>query len=177
MIAYLTEAGDKVATNKKLAMLLALSNASRSSDLRALDLRYRSYSEEGVLFRIPETRRSSAPREAFFKAFKQNPHLCPMTTLKQYERDTQDKRDELASLQPLFISMKKPFKGVSSSTIARWLKDILREAGIDTEIFKSHSTRAAASSSAKLAGMSTEDILKMAGWSRDSTFERLITDP
>ena len=45
------------------------------------------------------------------------------------------------------------------------------------EIFKSHSTRAAASSSAKLAGMSTEDILKMAGWSRDSTFERFYHRP
>ena len=64
MVVYLTEAGDKVATNKKLAMLLSLSNASRSSDLRALDLHYRSYSEDGVLFRIPgltKTRCSGAP--------------------------------------------------------------------------------------------------------------------
>ena len=38
VVTYLAEAGDKEAINKKLAMLLALFNAKKSSDLKALGL-------------------------------------------------------------------------------------------------------------------------------------------
>ena len=55
---------------------------------------------------------------------------------------------------------------MSSATIARWLKELLHDAGIDTY------TRSAASSAAICAGMSTADLLNLAGWTRASTFER-----
>ena len=77
--------------SKKLAMLLALSNASRSSDLHALDLRYRAFHEGGVTFKIPtltKMRRSGPPKEVSFTAFDQDPTLCPVATLKQYEDKT-----------------------------------------------------------------------------------------
>jgi hypothetical protein len=61
--------------------------------------------------------------------------------------------------------------------IARWLKELLHDAGIDTDAFKAHSTRSAASSAAKSAGMTTADLLKLAGWSRTSTFERFYHKP
>ena len=41
---------------------------------------------------------------------------------------------------------------------------------IDTDTFKAYSTRS--SSAAKFAGMSTADLLKLAGWSRTLKFER-----
>ena len=43
--------------------------------------------------------------------------------------------------------------------------------------FKAHSTRSAASSAAKCAGMSIADLLKLAGWTRTSTFERFYHKP
>jgi len=161
---------------KKLAMLLALTNASRSSDLHALDLRFRTFTA-GVLFRIPgltKTRRSGPPKEAMFAAFEENPSLCPVNTLKQYEKLTASLRGAGSASHQLFVSLRKP---VSSATIAHWLKTLLSDAGVDTEIFKAHSTRVAASSTAKCAGASTADILKMAGWSRSSTFERFYHKP
>ena len=162
---------------KKLAMLLALTNASRSSDLHALDLRFRTFTAEGVLFRIPgltKTRRSGPPKEAMFAAFGENPSLCPVNTLKQYEKLTASLRGAGSASHQLFVSLRKPH---NPATIAHWLKTLLSDAGVDTEIFKAHSTRAAASSTAKCAGASTADILKMAGWSRSSTFERFYHKP
>ena len=58
--------------SKKLAMLLALSNASRSSDLHALDLRYRAFHEGRVTFKIPtltKTRRSGPPIRSVIHCF------------------------------------------------------------------------------------------------------------
>ena len=67
--------------SKKLVTLLALCNASRASDIRALDIRFKQSTEEGVKFVIPKTRRSGPPRQIFFRAFKEADSLCPVKTL------------------------------------------------------------------------------------------------
>ena len=40
----------------------------------------------------------------------------------------------------LFLFFIKPDKPVSSTTIARWVKEVLSLAGIDTSTFSDHST-------------------------------------
>ena len=166
--------------SKKLAVLLALTNASRSSDLHALDLDYRQFTPEGVLFRIPgltKTRRSGPPKEAFFTSFEEDPGLCPVATLRVYEGATKKWRSPDMKPNLLFLALNKPHKPVTSASIARWIKELLTDAGVDTDKFSAHSTRAAASSSAKAAGLSTAEIMKMAGWSRQSTFEKFYHKP
>ena len=49
---------------------------------------------------------------------------------------------------------------------------MLKAVGIDVSIYKGHSTRSAAASAARLEGVSTSDILKVADWSRETTFTR-----
>ena len=44
-------------------------------------------------------------------------------------------------------------------------------------IYKEHSTRSAAASAAKLKGVTTSDILKVADWSRETTFTRFYYRP
>ena len=66
---------------------------------------------------------------------------------------------------------------VTSSTIARWLKTTLEQAGIDTAIFKAHSTRGASTSAAALRGVTTSDIILAADWSSDSVFRRFYYKP
>ena len=66
----------------------------------------------------------------------------------------------------------KPHKEVSKATISRWIKCLLSEAGIDTDIFSAHSTRAASSSAAKASHVPINDILKTAGWSSERTFAK-----
>ena len=48
----------------------------------------------------------------------------------------------------------------------------MKEAGIDVNTFKSHSTRAASTSTAKRMDVPIEDILKTAGWSTEQTFQK-----
>ena len=62
----------------------------------------------------------------------------------------------------LFLSWIGKHDTVTSSTIARWLKTCLAEAGIDTNVFKAHSVRGVSSFTAAAAGVTTADILNVA---------------
>lgn len=167
--------------SKKLVTLLALANASRASDIHALDLQFHKFSGEGVLFHIPsltKTRRSGPPKTTFIAKFEEDPSICPVRTLQIYIEKTKDLRKaEESGRLPLLISFKKPHKAVSSATISRWMKQLLSEAGVPTEMFKAHSVRAASSSAAKNKGVSMADIMHAAGWNRSSTFEKFYYKP
>ena len=49
---------------------------------------------------------------------------------------------------------------------------ILKDAGIDTDEFKAHSTRGASTSKAQAMGLSCSEILEAARWSKMTTFKR-----
>ena len=70
------------------------------------------------------------------------------------------------------MSFIRPHKAVTSSSIARELKTILEEAGIDTSIFGAHSTRGASASAAAKAGITIGNFLKAANWNSESVFQR-----
>ena len=147
----------------KLAMLLALTNANRSSELAALDLQYCSMQAEGVRFVIPgltKTRRTGPPKEVFFTGFTANRKICPVSTLISYRQRT--KKLRTSGLTRLFISVRRPHRPVKPATIGHWLKKVMEKAGIDVSIFSAHSTRGAATSKAKAAGVSVPEILKAA---------------
>ena len=71
----------------------------------------------------------------------------------------------------------RPHKLVTSQRIAHWIKDLLGLAGIDTSIFKAHSTRGAATTAAHRKGVRVSDILQVADWSTESTFNRYYYRP
>ena len=71
----------------------------------------------------------------------------------------------------LWSSYCKLFKSVSRDTISWWVKNVLEKAGINTKIFVAHSTQAAATSAAKSANTSINNIMDAAGWSSESTFQ------
>ena len=162
----------------KLAMLLALTNANRSSELAALDLQYCSMQAEGVRFVIPgltKTRRTGPPKEVFFTGFTANRKICPVSTLISYRQRT--KKLRTSGVTRLFISVRRPHRPVKPATIGHWLKKVMEKAGIDVSIFSAHSTRGAATSKAKAAGVSVPEILKAADWSTSSTFIRFYHRP
>lgn len=72
----------------------------------------------------------------------------------------------------LLISYKKPFSPVSVDTVARWLQMITEQAGVDTKQFQSHSTRAAAVSSARETRVPINKILLQAGWHNEQMSEK-----
>lgn len=164
----------------KLAMLMALANADRASDLHLLDLNFKQVLSHGVRFQIAglsKTRRSGPPREVTYFAFTECENICPVATLEAYERRTADLRTPEQNTNPLFIGCVKPHKPVTSSTISRWIRYSMQMSGIDVSIFKSHSTRAASTSTATKLGVSVKDIMKTANWTSESTFKRFYLKP
>ena len=150
-------------------MLMALISLSRANLLHKLDLCFRVFKRDGVLFTLPPVRKSSRvtspPIDIIFPAFPQDCRLCIVSYLKTYERRTKSFRQVCKdNPDPLFLSYYCPHRPVASSTVSHWPKYVLKAVGIDVSIYKGHSTRSAAASAAKLKGVSTSDILKAADW-------------
>ena len=162
----------------KTVMLLALSRPSRSADLSQLSLCGKQYKPEGVSFApnslAKQSRQGKQITEFFFPSFPHDSRLCPVEALKAYEGRTAPYR---GGEPKLFLALIKPYKAVTSSTIARWLKSLLEAAGIDTSVFTAHSVRGVSSSVAANMGITTNDILKAADWSSESVFQRFYYKP
>ena len=144
----------------KLAMLMALANADRCSDLTALDLTYRTFVGDVVRFTIPgltKMRRGGPPLQATYIVLRENPQICAVQTLEPYEEATRSLRPRQSMKNPLFISVRRPHKPVKPAMLGKWLGCIMQQAGIDTESFRPPSTMAA-TSKAKRVGMSLENI-------------------
>ena len=78
-------------------------------------------------------------------------------SLKAYEARTAEFRTLTSGLAQtkLFLSWIGKHAPVTSSTIARWLQTCLLEAAINTSVFKAHSVRGKACSTAAWAGVTT----------------------
>ena len=81
-----------------------------------------------------------AIKEFFFPRFAENIRLCPVHSLTLYLEKTRELR---GTADQLFIAIIKPHLPVASCTIARWLKKVISNSGIDTNVFKAHSVRSA----------------------------------
>jgi arginine repressor len=79
--------------------------------------------------------------------------------------------------QRLFLALKRPHKPITSATVSRWLKEVIRLAGVKEEIFKGHSVRGASTSAAKRAGLSIDTIMSMADWTNSATFNKFYYKP
>lgn len=164
----------------KAVMLMALTRPSRSADLAGLSLDHRKYSPEGVTFAptklAKQSKQSKTLTEFFFPSFPGNKLLCPVTTLRVYEERTRERQNDNNRSQ-LFIAIIRPYNPVVSSTIARWIKSVLTKSGINTDIFKAHSVRGAAVSTAAKEGVTINDILKAADWSGEAVFQKFYYKP
>ena len=157
----------------KLAMLIALTLASRSQSLHLLSLinmkkGYSSY----ILYYSGLLKQSKSGRNnpvVELKAFPPDRRLCVVFVLKEYLKRTEELHGNNTCL---FISFVKPYGPVTKDTISRWLKSVMCSWGIDCSVYKPHSVRAAAVSKAKYNMVPIDQILKMAGWSFEKTFAR-----
>lgn len=95
--------------------------------------------------------RVGQPLEVFrVSRFNKDKRLCPYRTLKEYVKRTKTRR---GGSEFLWISLTKPYKGVSKDTISRWIRKTMGLAGIDNKVYSSHSTRSASTSKAKQIGL------------------------
>ena len=148
----------------KLVTLMSLLSAKRGRTIHYLSLEDMVVSETSVTFVVSkplkQSKPGSKPTVVEFVAYPDNPNICVVTTLKAYL----DRTSALSGdAQQLLVSYSKSFKPVSRDTISRWVKTVLQKSGTDVNLFKPHSTRAAATSKAFLKSVLLEHILSVAG--------------
>nr|CAI5841752.1 unnamed protein product [Callosobruchus analis] len=157
----------------KLATLLALLTGNRIQTIALIRVSNINESKDGIQILITEKIKTSGRNRVQpclqLPYYKNDARLCPVLNLKCYITMTQSLRD---GEDFVFISHQRPYRRVTKNSISRWIKDTLRKAGINTEIFKPHSTRHAATSAALKKGVQVETILKAAGWTQANTFAR-----
>ena len=156
----------------KLVMLIILLSAQRVQTLSKLDISHMFVSENKIIFTISNTLKQSKPgrfASPIELELYEKESLCVVRTLREYLSRTEDKRH---GQDALLISYLKPYKAVTPNTISRWIKNTMTLSGINTELFKSHSTRAASTSAAKKANVNIDQIMKTAGWKNASTFAK-----
>ncbi|XP_064635165.1 uncharacterized protein LOC135492550 [Lineus longissimus] len=157
----------------KVVMLMALLTGARCQTLHLIDIRNISLSETVLKIRfgdlLKQTRPGFQQEELVINAYAPDRRLCLCAALLEYLKRTEFLRGEHKSL---FISSIKPHGPVAKDTISRWVKEVMKEAGVDTDIFSPHSVRGAATSKAKLAKVAIATILKTAGWSGEGTFAK-----
>ena len=156
----------------KLVTIMALVTGQRLQTLKALDLDYCKISKETITFHIMSLLKHSTPANKTdnvitFEAYHDK-RLCPVFLLHHYLKRTKN----LRSGSQLLVNHQKPHKGVSKETISRWVKLTLTKAGINTAIFKPHSTRSASTSAAAANSLDISKILKAASWTHASTFHK-----
>lgn len=154
----------------KLTMLLALVSAQRIQTLQCLNINNLSMGHTCTFSFTEHLKHSRPGKKALvleLRPYIPDRNLCVITVLKEYLGKTLSLRKNESQL---LISYAKPHLAVSRDTIARWLRTIMEKAGVNTAIYKPHSTRAAVTSKAARANVPIEDILKAAGWSTAGTF-------
>jgi len=162
----------------KLTTLLALTAASRASEISYLDLQFLQRHSSGYTFHIAKNTKICKPGKPrpvlTFQRFPESPKICVCTVIENYIIRTSLLRNEE---NLLLISHIKPHKAVKSCTISKWIVGMLGLSGIDTSTFKAHSTRAASTSKASDLGVPLSEIVKRGRWTNSSTFEKFYKKP
>ena len=161
----------------KLVMLIALTTGQGCQTLTFLDISEQNMQKNDKCFNFASTGqlKQDKPGQVFGNVcLYKYPvrELCVYETLSYYISTT----EKLRNSTKLLVSFIKPHRAVTSPTIGRWIKNVLGQAGIDTERFSGHSTRCASTSKARLS-VSTDVILATAGWTKESTFRKFYNKP
>lgn len=153
----------------KLCTLLALTTAARAQTLVCMNIKNMCLNSDSVVFYFTSLLKTSRPGRSYSISLQKysDKKLCVVSTLHEYLKRTKKRR----KCDQLLVSY-KTFNKVSTSTVARWIKDVMGSAGIDITYFKAHSIRSAASSSALRSGASLTDILKTGDWSSSKNFKK-----
>lgn len=168
---------DKLAM--KLVMLILLVSGQRPQIFRALTINNMELGAASARFvlegkDLKQGRLGYRAEPVVLKAYPADRRLCVFTYMKAYLRRTLDIRGRT---KQLILTTKRPIRGATVNTISRWVRTVLKTAGVDTSVFKPGSVRAASVSKAKVSGVPVEEILKAGGWSRLDTFARFYDKP
>ena len=156
-------------------MLILLTSGQRLQTLSLLNLENMFSTESKITFTISELLKQSRPNyrnpTVQLKAYPYDSRICVLTHVSEYITRTAGLRQ---NEKHLFITYKKPHRRATKDTIARWVKAVMSNAGIDMDRFGPHSVRSASTSAAKRGSATVQDILNTAGWTRECTFAKFL---
>ncbi|XP_073238147.1 uncharacterized protein [Porites lutea] len=166
----------------KLTMILALVTAQRTQTLKLLSINDMQSKDGEYVFQITSILKQTSAHGGrqrhlppiVLKKYDHDKTLCVFTLLQEYLITTSNLR---GSCSQLLICHCKPHGPASKDTISRWLKQVMLDAGINTSVFKPHSTRSAATSAAKSADVPLDEIMTTAGWRSSSVFAVYYNKP
>lgn len=168
----------KILTLKTLA-LVALTSSDRGQTIHLMDIEKTTSAEDSLQFvifdRLKTTGRVQKPKVITC-------HSCDIPSLNvcdyvlNYMNRTLALRaksvnEGKSKPTQLFLSWATK-KAVTRQTLARWLKTILKMAGIDTTQFTGHSFRGASLSNAYQHGANINQIVCAGSWTNTETFKR-----
>ena len=157
--------------SKKLATMMGiLAGGQRAQTIHSIDVLDIVATEEKCVIPvysvIKQTKKGRHMRPMEFKTYPVEEKLCLVKNLQAYLVKTSTIRKS----SKLFISYQKPHHPVTRDTITRWVNNIMRQAGIDTAKYVTHSCRSAASSYALGRNVPMKKILEACGWASEKTF-------
>ena len=157
----------------KLVMLFCIFAGQRSQSIHLFDVFNMQITYNRIEFVVDQPLKTSNAKShngVFeFKGYPPNRRLCLLTVAKEYLARTLDVRGKT---KQLLLIHRKPHGPASGDTVKRWVRECLELAGVDTSIFKAHSTRGASTSYASKHNISLDLIMRTAGWQTECTFTR-----
>ena len=142
-----------------LAILLCLTASQRDQTIKCLSLDCIKISSDKIVLFVPgnlkTTRSGHRLPPVELKTFKDS-ELCIVAHLKQYIKMTASFRN--AGTNQLLLSFVQPLKPISTSTLSRWYVTVMKESGVNVNIFGSHSTRSASTSKRKISSYHSKKL-------------------
>ena len=149
---------------QRMVMLLALASARRVSDLCLLRTDDNSLQQTNdkwtflPTFGAKQERPNHSVPPLISSRNGECTNICPVSHLSAYIKLTETDRRSINS-NVLLLTCVSPFRVAARATVARWLINILKEAGINDA---AGSTRAAATTWATARGINIKTIMKAA---------------
>ena len=156
----------------RLVMPLTLASARRVSDLFLLRTdnphlqRLPTKWSFLVAFGAKQERPNHSVPPIVFEKNLECPRLCPILHLEDYLQRTDADRSGSSGASKLWWTTVPPFRPVAKATIARWLVNVLKEAGSSDS---AGSTRAAAATWSAAKGVKPSTIMAAADWTAART--------
>ena len=161
----------------KLAMLVCLLTANRDQVFPVLDITQMKSDKNRHIFLINEIMKTTRPGKNIpsveLIAYPHGRELCSVTMVERYLQRTKKLR---GVFMKSFISYVCPNQPATTSTLARWYREILKQAGI-SETYSLHLTSSVATFKASAVGMSLSEICKTAGWYSSNNFGKFYKRP
>ena len=157
----------------KRTTVLACVSAQRLHTLTLLDARYIQFQSSGTYMYIFNDLKVPHARPYFIMALPSPSdidHLGTGELRQRYLEKTEQFRRH--GHHRLLLSWRPPHNPVTTDTLARWIRQVMQDSGINVHVFGAHSVRGVSSSFALDHNASIDSVLTAGDWSSLRTFNK-----